>query len=261
LALLTALATLQTFTRGALTVFSVVVAIKLLGSGAAGVGLLTAALGAGAIVGSLLAALLIRRGYLARWAGIGITLWGAPLALIAVLAHLWSAIVLLAILGIGNALLDVGGFTLLDRLADDAILARVFAAFEGIITLGVAAGAIVTPVLIDTLGVRGALVVVGLIAPAGVLASWPALRRIDQRVQVADADVALLQQVPMLRALPEVTIEQLARTLTHEGVPAGVAVFEQGEQGHHFYVIEQGRVEVMRDGQSLGMPGPGESSI
>ena len=71
LTLLTGLTTLQTFTRGALTVFSVVVSIELLGSGEAGVGVLTAAVGAGAVAGSLAVALLVGGGRLARWFGIG----------------------------------------------------------------------------------------------------------------------------------------------------------------------------------------------
>jgi hypothetical protein len=44
--LITVLATLQTFTRGCSTVFSVVVALQLLGLNTSGVGLLTAALAA-----------------------------------------------------------------------------------------------------------------------------------------------------------------------------------------------------------------------
>jgi hypothetical protein len=47
LALLNGLDFAQTFTRGALTVFVVVVALDLLGIGEAGVGTLTAAVGAG----------------------------------------------------------------------------------------------------------------------------------------------------------------------------------------------------------------------
>jgi len=114
--LLTALTSLQTFTRGALTVFAVVVGITLFGSGAAGVGVVTAAIGGGAILGSLAAALLAGRGGLARWFGIGVVLWGGPLAVIGVVAHLWSALIMLAIVGIGNALVDVGVFTLIARL-------------------------------------------------------------------------------------------------------------------------------------------------
>jgi MFS family permease len=251
LMLLTALGSLQTFARGALTVFAVVVAIKLLGSGAAGVGVLTAAVGGGAILGSLAAALLVGRGGLARWFGIGVALWGAPLAVIGVVAHLSSALIMLAIVGIGNALVDVGVFTLIARLVDDAVLARVFAAFEGIITLGVAAGAIVAAVLINALGIRAALVVVGAIPPVTVLACWHALRVLDHRVRVRDVDVALLHGIPMLRPLPEATIEQLAARLTRVQVPAGALVFEQGDEGDDFYVIERGRADVIRDGQSI----------
>ncbi len=251
LTLLTALTTLQTFIRGALTVFLVVVAVKQLGAGAAGVGVLTAAVGAGAVLGSLSAALLVGRGGLARWFGIGVALWGAPLAVIGVLAHLWSAILMLAIVGIGNALVDVGVFTLLARLTEDAVLARVFAAFEGIITLGVAAGAIVAPLLISALGVRAALVVIGVIAPAGVLACWRALGVLDDRIRVRDADVALLQRIPMLHPLPTITIEQLATRLTRIRLAAGASVFEQGDHGNDFYVIEQGRADVLRDGQRI----------
>ena len=251
LILLTALASLQTFTRGALSVFAVVIGITLLGGGAAGVGVLTAAVGGGAILGSLAAALLVGRGGLARWFGIGVALWGAPLAVIGVVAHLWSALLMLAIVGIGNALVDVGVFTLIARLADDAVLARVFAGFEGIITLGVAVGAFVAPVLINALGVQPALVVFGVIPPVTVLACWHALRVLDDRVRVRDVDVALLHGIPMLRPLPEATIEQLAARLTRVQVPAGALVFEQGDEGDDFYVVERGRADVIRDGQSI----------
>ena len=53
LALLTGLGMAQTFTRGALTVFTVVVALDLLRTGEPGVATLTAAIGAGAVIGSL----------------------------------------------------------------------------------------------------------------------------------------------------------------------------------------------------------------
>jgi hypothetical protein len=127
----------------------------------------------------------------------------------------------------------------------------VFAAFEGTITLGVAAGAIAASLLIGALSVRGALATVGAIAPTSVLVCWRALRAIDHRVRVRDADVALLQRIPMLRPLPEPTIEQLAARLTRTQVPAGASVFEQGDDGDDFYVIERGRAGVVRNRQSI----------
>ena len=258
LTLLTGLAMLQTLTRGALTVFTVVLAIKVLGAGQAGVGVLTAAVGAGAVIGSLLAALLVGRGGLARGFGIGVALWGGPLVVIGVAAHLSLAIVMLALVGVGNALVDVGVFTLLARLSDDDVLARVFAAFEGIITLGVAGGAVLASGLIDAAGIHPALVIVGCITPVAVLVGWGALCTLDRRVRVRDADVDLLQRVPMLRRLPAVTIEHLAAGLSRARLPPAGTVFEQGDDGNEFYVIELGHATVVRDGQAIATLGPGD---
>ena len=249
LALITGLGVVQTFTRGCLTVFIVVVAIDLLDTGDPGVGVLTAAVGAGGMLGSILAFGLVGRGRLAAWFGVGIALFGAPLALIGVVPEQAAAILLLGLVGVGNALIDVGGFTLLARLADETVLARMFAGFEAILTLGVAAGGLVTPLVVELLGVRRALVAVGLLAPLAVAASWPALRRLDARMHVRDADIEIMREVRMLGALPVATIEQLGAGLEHVEFAPGKAVFEQGERGDCFYVVESGRAEVVLDGR------------
>lgn len=258
LARLTALTSVQTFTRGALTVFSVVAAIDLLRGGSAGVGLLMAAMGAGALAGSASAALLVGGGSLARWFGIGVALWGAPLVTIGLLAHLWLALIMFAIVGVGNALVDVGVFTLLARLADDAILARVYGAFEGIITAGVAAGALAASVLIGRFGVETSLVVIGLVAPTATLVSWQGLATLDHRMRVRDADVALLQRIPILRPLPQATIEQLAGRLGRVEFPEDAIVFAQGDTGDEFYVIERGAAVVLLGGQPIRRLGLGD---
>ena len=74
-ALVIAVALAQTLTRGFLNVFLVVVALELLGMGAPGVGVLTAAVGAGAVAGSLGASLLVTGRRLAAVEGIGVALW------------------------------------------------------------------------------------------------------------------------------------------------------------------------------------------
>jgi hypothetical protein len=107
-----------------------------------------------------------------------------------------GAVALLAAVGTGNALVDVGAFTLPARLVDDRVLARVFAGFEGILTLGVAAGAVVAPIAIQLLGIRGALVAIGVIGPLAVLATWPALRRLDLRIRAREADVPRSRRAP-----------------------------------------------------------------
>jgi hypothetical protein len=248
---ITGLGAAQTFTRGCLSVFIVVAAIELLDLGEGGVGVLNAAVGAGAVLGSLLTFGLVRRGGLAAWFGLGIALWGVPLVLLGAVPEVPAAIVLLAVVGIGNALIDVGGFTMLARLADESVLARMFAAFEAILTLGIAAGALLTPLVIDLLGIRLALVAVGVVTPLAVVACWAELRRLDARLRVRDADIELLHHVPMLRVLPQATIEQLAAALDHDEFAPGHAVFGQGEPGERFYVVEAGCAEVVRDGHAV----------
>jgi hypothetical protein len=258
LALITGLGVVQTFTRGCLTVLFVVVAIDLLGTGDPGVGVLTAAVGAGGMLGSILAFGLVGRGRLALWFGLGIALFGAPLAVIGLVPEQVAAIVLLGLVGIGNAVIDVSAFTLMARLADETVLARMFAGFEALLTLGVAAGALLTPVVIDALGIRSALVAIGLLAPLAVAASWPALRRLDAGVRVRDADIEIMRPVHMLGALPVVTIEQLASGLEHTEYAPGNTVFSQGDHGEHFYIVESGRADVIRDGHVVRTLGAGD---
>ncbi len=84
LALVTSLGAVQTVTRGCLTVLTVVVALELLDTVEPGVGVLNAAVGAGGVLGSLFALALVGRGGLATWFGVGVALFGAPLALLGV---------------------------------------------------------------------------------------------------------------------------------------------------------------------------------
>ncbi len=258
LALITGLGLVQTFTRGCLTVLTVAVAIDLVGAGDAGVGVLTAAVGAGGLLGSLLAFGLVGRGRLALWFGIGVALFGAPLVLIGAIPGEAAAIVLLGVVGIGNALIDVAGFTLLARLADEAVLARMFAGFEAILTLGAAAGSLVTPLVVDLLGVRLALVVIGLLAPLAVLARRPALRRLDADMTVRDTDIDTMRAIEMLGALPVATIEQLAGALEHAEVEPGHTLFRQGERGEFFYIVRSGSVDVLQDDRIVRTLGDGE---
>ena len=248
LSLITTLGVVQTFTRGSLTVFAVVVAIDLLDTGSPGVGILNSAVGAGGVLGSLFAFALVRRGSLATWFGVGVAMFGAPLALIGVFPEQATAIVLLGLVGVGNALIDVGGFTILARLTDETVLARMFAGFEAILTLGVAVGGLVAPLIIHLLGDRVALVAVGLLAPTAVLVSRPALRRLDGEMRVRDGDIEILRFVPMLNALPAATIEQLGARLQHAEFGPGQVIFEQGDPGEGFYVVESGSAEVVRNG-------------
>ena len=258
LSLLIGLGAAQAFTRGALTVFSVVVAFDLLGIGAPGVATLTAAIGAGAVIGSLAASLLVGSARLAQWFAVGVALWGLPLVLVPLSSSPATVWALLAFVGVGNALVDLGIFTLMARLAGDEVLARVFGLLESLVALAVGLGAIVGSLMINLYGVGTALIVVGSVCPFLVLVAWRPLKRIDRNIGVEDKEIGLLRAVPMLRPLPLPAIEQLARGLEQVSVPAGRAVFRQGDPADRYYVIEDGVADVVGDGHLVAKLGPGD---
>jgi MFS family permease len=168
-------------------------------------------------------------------------------------------LLLLAFVGLGNALVDVGLFTLMSRLAADAVLARVFGLLESMVALSVGVGSLVAPLAIHLFGVRSALLSVGVLCPILVVAMWSPLRRLDTSMVAQDAEIDLLQEAPMLRPLSLPAIEQLARGLEPVVVPAGSVVFEQGDPGDRYFVIGDGTAEVVGDGRVITTLGPGEA--
>ncbi len=258
IALIMGLAMAQTLTRGALTVLTVVVAIDLLGTGEPGVGILTAGIGGGAVLGALGASMLVDTRRLGAWFAVGVALWGVPLLLIGAFPQQGVALGLLAGVGIGNSLIDLGGFTLLARMAPDEVLARVFGVLESLVALSTGVGAVLAALTIELYGVRGALVIVGLLCPVAAAASWRRLRHLDQSMDARDHEIAMLQRVTMLNALPLPAIERLARGLELVVVPAGHIVFNQGDIGDRYFVIESGEAEVIGDGRLVARLGPGE---
>jgi len=150
--LLVGLFSAQTFVDGMLSVLIVVIALKLLDTGQAGVGFLNSAVGVGGLLGALAAAALVGRRRQAADFGLGIFIWGVPIALVAIWPNQVFVLVLLGVVGIGNTIVDVSGMTLLQRSAPDDVLARVFGVLESVLLLTVALGAIAAPLLLNWLG-------------------------------------------------------------------------------------------------------------
>lgn len=62
----------------------------------------------------------------------------------------------------------------------------------------------------------------------------------------------------MLSLLPVPTIEHLASRLRRRRLEAGATVFEQGDPGDAFYVVAEGRADVVGDGMVVRTLGPGD---
>jgi MFS family permease len=249
--LLIGLAVVQSMTQGFLNVFVVVLALEQLRMGESGVGLLTAAVGAGALTSSLGASIFVTGRRLAVLQGIGVMLWGVPLVLSGTLLYEPVVLALMCAIGIGNTLVDIGLHTLPARIVPEQVLARVFGAKASLTALSSAVGAFVTPFAIGLLGVRSALVVLGLIAPAVATVAWQRLHAIDTAIARRDGEIDVLNRVAIFRPLPMPAIDSLALHLDDVHVAAGHDIVQQGDHGDSFYVIAEGEADVIGDGRVI----------
>lgn len=249
--LLVGLFAAQTLVRGSLNVLIVVLAFRLLHAGASWVGFLTAAIGAGGLVGAFASVALAGRRLAAPF-GVGLLLWGLPIAALALWPNKVSALVLLGIVGVGNSLEDVGGFTLLQRIVRDEVLGRVLGVLWGLAMAGVGIGSVVGPPLIHALGTRGAAAATGLFLAGVVVLAWRRLLSIDRAVVLPAQELTAIGKVPMFGALSVVAKERLASSLVPLSYPAGTKIVREGEIGDRFYIVLDGEIEATEKGSPAG---------
>jgi hypothetical protein len=242
--------------RGALTVLIVVVSFRLLDVGSPGVGWLTAAVGAGGVLGGIAAASLVGRRRLGPPMAFGLALWGAAFLVIGFAPHLTVAIVALVGLGIGNSVTDVAGYTLVGRSARDDALVSVYGVHEAIRALAITAGAGATALVVGLAGARVSLFVAGGILVAVALAGL--LRRRAETAEPSAEYLELLGANPIFAWLAPVGRERLASTLEPLELAAGAVLLREGESGDRAYLVAEGELSAGRDGLEIGRICTGE---
>ena len=243
---------------GAFDVLAVVLAIDILGLGDSGAGYLTAAFGAGGVIGGAAAVALIGPRRLAPPLLAGAALIGAPFIALGASPTVLGAFVLLAVAGAGRIVLDVSGRTLLQRVAPPDFLSRTFALLESLSMVGLALGSILAPVVIAVGGASAALIAAGALLPVLVLLRLRTIVSIDSAATVPIVELSLLRSLNIFAPLPAPVLEGLARNLVPERVAAGHVVMREGDPGLHFYAIADGEVEFSARGRSLEVRGRGE---
>ena len=185
-------------------------------------GYLTAAIGAGGLLGAV-GAMSLRGERLAPPFAWALVFWGVPIMLIAPLSHAVPIIALLAVVGAANSVLDVSGFTLLQRTVPDEVLTRVLGVTWGLAMGTAAIGSFVAPAVLDLIGLRPAFLVVGAILPVLVLVTHRQLLEIDTEVAPAP-QLSLIEDVALFTPLSLVTKERIASHLVQVDVAAGDVV-------------------------------------
>lgn len=242
----------QTFVAGLVLVYMVIVAIELLDLGDSGVGYLNSAFGVGALIGALGALGLTGARRLSPAFMLGVALWGLPLVVLGLWPSTAAALILFGLIGIGNSLVDVAGFTLVQRAVPDEVLARVFGVIQFTWLTSVGIGGILAPVLLDAFGTENALIVTGVFLPALVVLVASRVAKIDAEATAPEAaELQILSAVPIFAPLPGAALEHIVGRLIPLRLQPGTVIIREGDAGDRFYVLAEGQVDVTADGKEI----------
>ena len=229
--------------EGATDLLVVVLAVRILAIGPGAAGYLSAAFGAGGLLGGATAVLLVGRRLalpLAAAALIGGLAFGALAPASTVLA----AVLLLVIAGAARSVQSVAAQTLLQRSMPLDVIVCAFVLIESLRDVGLAFGALMVPLFIGLGGPTAAFVGMACFAPLAVLAAARQIRRIDEEASIPVVEMGVLRNMGIFSALPAASLETLAREARYTSVHPGAAIVREGEEGDSYYAITHGSVLV-----------------
>lgn len=183
----------------------------------------------------------------------GVLLATLPLTVLGELSGIGVVMVLVGLLGAGHALVEIGAHTLLQRTTSEVMTSRSFGVLDSSSLVGAAIGAAVAGAVISDNDLTVAVVTIGIVSAAALLAGSLALRSTERRAQSVDtALVDQLRTVSFLDPLPLPTLERLAAGLERRSADAEERLVVQGDPGRDFFVLLDGTVEVSIDGSVVG---------
>jgi MFS family permease len=237
-----------TLVYGVELVVLVLVSSRLLGTGTQGLGWLLAASGIGGVIGATLSPRLasVRRARLTI--AVLVLLTGIPLASLSVIRAPVVAYAVLVVEGIAIVSLDVLVETAMQRGVSADVLGRVSGLVLSMTAVGTALGTLLAPALVRGVGLRGALVLAGLVpvllAVAGVVRLRGFDSDVDRRRRELAPRVRLLEGLRLFDGAEPAALERLAVAAVEERVPAGTVVLRQGDPADDLLVLVAGALAV-----------------
>lgn len=236
---------------GSLDFLCVILAVNLLRSGGAVAGYLNGTVGAGGLLGAVVALSIVGRRRLSPVLLSAVVVAFASLAVLAVFTSEPSAFVFIGLAGAAGALFDLTARTLLQRSAPPDAVASCFAVLESLLNVGLALGVLLVRGAIALGGARLALVAPGALGLVCVVVLWGAIRRIDDLAPVPHVEISLLRSSPLFSGLSGPATAALARCLVREERRAGETVVAEGDAGESYYLVASGSLVVTRGGTML----------
>ena len=249
----------QTTMRGFLNVFVILLATSGPDGNEARAGTLFAAIGVGGLVGAV-AGLGGGAGRSAT-AGfaLGIGLWGLPILIIGLWPQPGVAWAALAVLGLGNALADIFGYSLFNRLFPDHVSGRAWGAYYSFNAGTVALGSIAAPLLVAAVSLSWAMVITGAVVTLAPVVLWRNLRSVGAMVGGRSGHVEVLQSVELFAPLGLIAVERLARSAQERHAEPGTTIVRQHELGTEFFIVAEGELSVWQGETEIRRLGPGDS--
>ncbi len=252
LAVITMLVFVMYIARGAELVLFVLLADGHLGLGGAGVGLLTGAVGLGALAVLPLARKIAGSHHPALMMVIGLATTAGPFALLGITRSPVLACVLLVIVGGGVVVFELTSVVLVQRITRREALGTVFGIVSAASNAGKLAGAVAAPWLAKSLGITRALVVSGIVVIALAALAIPGLASLarstrSRQIQLAPI-VEAFSRTGLLDGATQPVLERLAAEADEIAITAGRVVLRQGDAADDLYVIREGTFSVF-DGE------------
>ena len=255
LGVVAALAFVMYAVRGAELVLLVLVSEDQLSLGTSGVGVLTGAVGLGALCALPVAS---------RVAGsdrpdvvvlLSLASTAIPTALLGIVQSPVIACIVLFQVGLGIVAFEVVSVMLLQRLTRREMSGRVFGLVGTATNAGKLLGAVLTPAVVIALGLTTTLVLLGtVVAVAGVFCG-PALVRMSRESRRSAAKmrpiVRTLSTLGVFDGASPFALEQVAAALRTEHFDDGTVVLAEGDPADDMFVIRSGRFVVTAHGQQI----------
>lgn len=168
-----------------------VLALTVYHAGAAGTGLLYAAVAAGATVAALTTGWLAHARRLGRIVIVAVAAWGAAIALAGVTTSLWLAAALLALAGAADSVSAVCRSTITQSVTPDAMRGRMGSVFSLVVTSGPRLGDVESGAVAGLTSARASVVSGGIacvVSVGAIVAAFPALARYDAREALAEQE-------------------------------------------------------------------------
>ncbi|WP_040491571.1 MFS transporter [Ilumatobacter nonamiensis] len=243
---------------GALDVGAAVIAVDVLDRDEAAVSVLIVGFGAGGLLGSAASFALVGRRRLAVALAASVVLMSSAFGVVGWSTNVISATVLMVLVGTGVTLTSVTGRTMLQGLAPDDTLARLFGVLEALKMVGLALGGVALSIVAVQTSPAVAFATVGGVGVVGLIAMWSRLVSIDEARRPIDLDLLeLARSTAIFDALPPYAVEQVMHALGDQSFEPGTVLMREGETGDRLCLIAEGGVEVVVGGEIVNHHGRG----